>query len=106
MEFLYVLKIARLDLLRSGPTEEEATVLSQHAAYVDRLAREGVVELAGRTQNADESTFGLVIFRAESEDAAGAIMDQDPAVAHGVMNGTLYPYKISFRGVAPGGNVG
>ena len=56
-----------------------------------------MVELAGRTQNADETAFGLVVFRAESETAARQIMLEDPAVKHGVMTASLYPYRVAFR---------
>ena len=97
MEFIYILKPTRLAMLTDSPTDEESSVLSRHAAYVEGLARRGVVELAGRTRTADESTFGLVIFRAESEKAARHIMLEDPAVRHGVMTATLFPYRIAFR---------
>jgi len=79
-EFIYTVKPTRVAMLSDGPTEKESTILSQHAAYVEGLAKQGVLELAGRTQNADETTFGLVIFRAESQDAAKQIMLEDPAV--------------------------
>jgi len=39
--------------------------------------------LMGRTQNNDESTFGIAIFEAEDESAARKIMEADPAVAGG-----------------------
>lgn len=96
-EFLYILKASRLGMLTGGPTETESAVLSRHAAYIQDLAGRGVVELAGRTQTADESTFGLVIFRAESEEAAHRIMQDDPAVRDGVMTASLFPYRVAFR---------
>jgi len=64
LEFLSILKPTRLGMLTESPTEEEDGVLSGHAAYVEDLAKRGVVEFAGRTRNADETTFGLVVFHA------------------------------------------
>lgn len=52
--------------------------------------------LVGRTQNSDESTFGIAIFEAEDELAARRIMENDPAVAGGVMSARLYPYKVAL----------
>ena len=52
--------------------------------------------LAGRTLNTDERSFGIVIFRADSEEAARRVMDQDPAVRNRVMRAELYPYRIAL----------
>ena len=57
---------------------------------------QGVVILMGRTQNDDETTFGIVIFEAGDETAARAVMENDPAVREGVMAATLYPYRIAL----------
>ena len=94
-QFLYTLKPARLGMVTDGPTAEESEVLTRHAAYLRGLAEEGTVVLFGRTQNADETTFGLVIFEAESEPAARALMGSDPAVKEGLMQPALYPYRIA-----------
>ncbi len=56
----------------------------------------GVVILAGRTLNTDESSFGIVIFQAESEKAARQVVNNDPAVRQRVMRAELYPYRIAL----------
>jgi uncharacterized protein YciI len=101
LEFLYRIRPTRLGMLTDGPTEREAEVVQRHASYVQALADRGVVELAGRTQDANEHSFGLVIFRAEDESAAKRIMNEDPAVAEGVMEAELFPYRVAFRGKRP-----
>ena len=101
-EFLYTVRPTRPTMLVDGPTDEETSILTRHAAYVERLAADGVVELAGRTQNADDTAFGIVIFRADSEAAARRIMLDDPAVKHGVMAAALFPYRVAYRGTRPG----
>ena len=95
-QWLYLLKPTRLGMLTDGPTPEEAETVSRHFAYVQDLTEKGIMILVGRTQNKDESTFGIAIFEAEDESAARKIMEADPAVASGVMRATLYPYKIAL----------
>jgi uncharacterized protein YciI len=94
-QFLYRLEPARADMLKSGPTKEEAAIVEEHFNYLKNLAAKGVVILAGRTLTTDESTFGIVIFRAESEEAAHEIMNNDPAVKNGVMRATLFPFRVA-----------
>ena len=97
-QFVYVLRATRLGMLTEGPTPEERVVVKGHLEYLEGLAQAGVVLLAGRTQTADEKTFGLVVFQAESDDAARRIADSDPAVARGVMRAEVYPYRIAVLG--------
>ena len=95
-QFLYYLKPARPGMVTEGSTPEEAEIVSLHFQYLKDLTEKGVMILMGRTQNNDESTFGIAIFEAEDESAALRIMENDPAVAGGVMKATLYPYKIAL----------
>jgi uncharacterized protein YciI len=97
-EFLYRLQLIRGDLLRTGPTDSEQAVVTEHFAYLQNLNAQGVIILVGRTLTTDENTMGLTIFRAESEDAARQIMNGDPAVKKGLMTATLYPFKVSLQG--------
>ena len=95
-QWLYQLKPARLEMLTDGPTPEEAEIVSRHFAHLQDLTQKGVMILMGRTQNNDESTFGICIFEAEDESVARMIMESDPAVRAGVMRAVLYPYKIAL----------
>lgn len=97
-EFLYKLQLVRRDMLRTGPTEPEQAVVAEHFAYLQGLHAQGAIILVGRTLNKDETTMGLTVFRAESEAAAGEIMNGDPAVRKGVMTATLYPFKVVLQG--------
>lgn len=97
-QFLYRIQISRAAMLSDGPTPEEAEVVAQHAAYLEELAERGALILAGRTQTTDASSFGLVIFRAASEDAARRIVEEDPAVKRGVMRAELFPYRVAVAG--------
>jgi len=97
-EFLYKLQLVRGDMLRTGPSAQEQAVVAEHFAYLQDLNTKGAIILVGRTQTTDENTMGLAIFRAESENEALRIMNDDPAVRKGVMTATLYPFKVVLQG--------
>ncbi len=95
--FVYFLRTKRLEMLTKGPTAEEARILAEHSNYLERLAADGVVMLAGRTMNNDETTVGIAIVNASDEAAARAVMENDPFVKSGLMNATLFPFHIAHR---------
>ena len=95
MQYLYRITPTRLGMVAEGPTDEEAAIMSRHFDYLKSLTDQGTVLLFGRTQNSDATTFGIAIFRAESEVEARSIMDSDPAVKEAVMRAELYPYKVA-----------
>jgi uncharacterized protein YciI len=95
-QFLYVIRPTRPAMLVEGPDARETAVVDAHFAYLRRLVAEGVVLMAGRTVETGERTFGLVVLQAGSEDAARALMRADPAVAGGVMQAELYPYRVAL----------
>ena len=92
--FAYRVHPVRSALLSDGPTPEEIVVLGEHFSYLQGLMVRGVLILAGRTMNTDPSAFGLVVFRAATEEEAREIMQADPAVARGMMGASLFPYRI------------
>ena len=76
-QFLYRIQPIRHDLLTGGSTEFESRIVSEHFSYLKQLTKDGVVILAGRTQNTDYSSFGIVLFNAETIEAAREIMLND-----------------------------
>ena len=96
MQFLYRLEPTRIEMLSAGPSDRESSVLAAHFSYLEQLVAQGKVQLAGRTLNRDERCFGLVIFYADSEQAAAELMDNDPAVREGVMTAELFPFRIAL----------
>jgi uncharacterized protein YciI len=92
--------LIRLHPSRSGfldeSTPEENLIVGEHFEYLQGLARDGIVLLAGRTLNTDPSSFGVVILETQSEKDAQELMDKDPAVHAGVFCAELYPYRIAL----------
>jgi uncharacterized protein YciI len=95
-QFLYRIRPTRVEMFSEGATEEEAKTVSAHFEYLKDLQKRGALILAGRTLNTDESSFGIIIFNAKSEEQARMIMESDPAVVQGVMQAELYPYRVAL----------
>jgi uncharacterized protein YciI len=93
-EYLYLIHPYRHGFF-AEPTPEEETVLEEHFQYLNRAAEEGTVLLAGPCT---DDTFGLVVFRAENDEAANAFMFNDPTVKKNVMVAELHPMRVSIRG--------
>lgn len=93
-QYLYRLTPTRPDMTRVGATPEESAIVGEHFSYFEGLMEEGVLILAGRTQIPD--SFGIMIFNADSDEAAQVIMDNDPAVKKNVMRAELFPYRIAL----------
>lgn len=96
LEYLYKIQPTRPAMLVDGPTERESEIVTQHFDYLNELLAAGTLILAGRTQNTDESSFGIVIFRVASDEEAQKIMEDDPAVQQGVMRAELFPYRVAL----------
>ena len=101
-EYLYRVQPTRPAMLVDGPTPDEAGIMSEHYSYLESLTEVGTVILAGRTLNTDpagenhRTSFGIVIFRADSPELAQAVMENDPAVRQGVMQAVLFPFSVAL----------
>ena len=95
-QYLYRIQPVRPTLLTDGPTAHEAQIVARHFEYLQQQVANGAVLHAGRTLNADASAFGIVILAATTESQALEIMRNDPAVAQGVMQAELFPYRVAL----------
>lgn len=94
--FLYTLRATRLSMLTDGPTPAEEQVLAAHSRYLSALVEQGQALMFGRTANRDERTFGIVVFRAATAQAAEEVMAADPAVRNGIMDAELFPFRLAY----------
>ena len=97
-EFIYVIRPTRPAMLTDRMTAAEADAVAAHLAYLKGLATQGVVRLAGRTQETGARTFGIIVFKAATLEAAQRLVDDDPAVARGVMTAELFPFRVAVGG--------
>ena len=94
--FIYLIRQVRPEALTEGFTESESRAMSDHYEYLRGMTRKGVVLLAGPTLNTDNSNFGLVVLKAETEKEARDIMHNDPSVINRVVRAELYPFRASL----------
>jgi uncharacterized protein len=95
-QYLYRLLPTRTEMVDGDATPEEEAAVSRHFNYLKSLMAQGQLILAGRTQVPGDKTFGIVIFNADDDERAHAIMQNDPAVIAGVMSAELFPYRIAL----------
>ncbi len=74
------------------PADEQSA--EAHYRRLQAAAEAGEVILAGRSQ--DGVGPAIVIFRAESEEAALRFMEEDPFVANGLFRAALHPFRVAL----------
>ena len=75
-------------------TDAEQQVWGVHFERLQRMLAEGTLILAGPTLGAVNT--GICVFEAEDEAAARKIMEDDPAIASGIAQGELRPFRASL----------
>ncbi len=95
--FVYTLQLidtdVAQDLNRMSP--EHQAIVSEHFAYLQQLYEQKILIMAGRTEN-PATGFGICLFKAADEATAQNLMSNDPAIAKGVMQATLHPFRLAF----------
>ena len=96
-QFVYMLRVAPHLHDEAKWSDKDKAATSRHFERLKKATADGKVILAGRTTEALDKTFGLVVFEAADEKAAKAFMEADPAVVAGVMTATLHPYSVALQ---------
>jgi uncharacterized protein YciI len=91
-DYIYLIHPLRHEFFES-PTPMEEAAMEAHLEYLNGATTQGVVLLAGPCL---DETFGVVVFRADSDESARAFMLKDPSVASNVMMAELHPMRISL----------
>ena len=94
-EYIYLIHPVRYEFF-DNPNPQEETVMGAHFEYLKKATTEGMVLLAGPCL---DQTFGVVVLRAESDEAARAFMLNDPSVKYKVMLAELHPMRVSLMAV-------
>ena len=75
-------------------TPEDELIGQEHCDRLSNATEEGVVILAGRSP--DGVGPAVVIFEADSEEAARRFMEEDPFVKHGLFGAELHAFRIAL----------
>ncbi len=93
-EYIYLIHPFR-DGFFTNPIPEEEAAVEEHFQHLKKATEDGIVRLAGLCL---DQTFGLVVFRAENDQAAQAFMFADPSVKANVMMAELHLFRVSLPG--------
>jgi uncharacterized protein YciI len=96
-QFIYVLHLVPRLYADSAWTKEDKAALERHFVRFQEAIKSGGLILAGRTSEPGDKTFGIAIFEAPDEDAARKFMQEDPAVAGGLMTAELHPFSVALQ---------
>ena len=96
-QFIYVLRLVPRLYADSAWTKEDNAALARHFTRFQEATRSGQLILAGRTSEPGDKAFGIAIFEAPDEDAARKFMQEDPAVAGGLMTAELHPFAVALQ---------
>jgi len=96
-QFIYVLHLVPRLYADSAWTKEDKAALERHFVRFQEAIKSGRLILAGRTSEPGDKTFGIAIFEAPDEDAARKFMQEDPAVAGGLMTAELHPFSVALQ---------
>lgn len=95
-EFLYKVTLTKKYYNDKDWTDKDKQTVGEHFQRLQKALEEGKIILAGRTDETNEKTFGIVIFYAKDETEAKEFMLGDPAVKAGIMDATLHPYRVAL----------
>jgi len=96
-QFIYVLHLVPRLYADASWTDEDKKVLQRHFVRFQGAIKTGNLILAGRTSESGDKTFGIAIFEAKDEAAARRFMEEDPAVAVGLMTAELHPFTVALE---------
>jgi uncharacterized protein len=96
-QFIYVLHLVPRLYADSASTKEDKAALERHFVRFQEAIKSGRLILAGRTSEPGDNTFGIAIFEAPDEDAARKFMQEDPAIAGGLMTAELHPFSVALQ---------
>ena len=96
-EFIYVLRLVPRLYADANWTAQDKDALQRHFVRLQDAIKSGQLILAGRTSEPGDKTFGIAIFQAKDEATARKFMEEDPAVAGGLMTAELHPFSVALE---------
>ena len=96
-QFIYVLHLVPRLYADANWTQQDNDALHRHFSRFQDAIKTGQLILAGRTSESGDKTFGIAIFQAKDELAARKFMEEDPAVAGGLMTAELHPFSVALE---------
>jgi len=97
-QFALLMKATGPDFFKKTQEPEGKELVEKHFKKLQALTQQGVILFSGHTLVTDESGFGIIIVRAESQAEAQKIVDDDELVKAGLIRGTVFPFEVVTSG--------
>jgi uncharacterized protein YciI len=97
-QFALLMKATGPDFFKKTQEPEGKELVEKHFKKLQALTQQGVILFSGHTLVTDESGFGIIIVRAESQAEAQKVVDDDELVKAGLIRGTVFPFEVVTSG--------
>lgn len=80
---------------RTQPKEEAEKIQAGHMANIERLYKEGKIDLAGpfdNTNESDDNWRGIFVFNVQSKEEVEQLLQTDPAISSGRLSYIIKPW--------------
>ena len=93
-QFALLMKVTGPEFFKKIQEPEGKQLVDKHFKKLQALTQQGVILFSGHTLVTDESGFGIIVVRADSEAEAQKIVDDDDLVKAGLVRGTVFPFQV------------
>jgi len=97
-QFALLMKATGPEFFKKTQESVGKQLVDKHFKKLQALTQQGVVLFSGHTLVTDESGFGIIVVRADSEAEAQKIIDDDDLVKAGLVRGTVFPFQVVTSG--------
>ena len=97
-QFALLMKATGPEFFKTTQEPEGKQLVDKHFKKLQALTQQGVILFSGHTLVTDESGFGIIVVRANSEAEAQKIIDEDELVKAGLVRGTVFPFQVVTSG--------
>jgi uncharacterized protein YciI len=93
-QFALLLKATGPEFFKKTQEPDGKQMVEKHFKKLQALTQQGVCLFSGHTLVTDESGFGIVVLRVDSEAEAQKIIDDDDLVKAGLVRGKIFPFEV------------
>ncbi len=93
-QFALLMKATGPEFFKKTQEPDGKQLVDKHFKKLQALTQQGICLFSGHTLVTDESGFGIIVVRVDSESAAQKIIDDDDLVKAGLVRGTVFPFQV------------
>jgi uncharacterized protein YciI len=97
-QFALLMKATGPEFFKKTQEPAGMQMVDKHFKKLQALTQQGVCLFSGHTLVTDESGFGIIVVRVDSEAEAQKIIDDDDLVKAGLIRGTVFPFQVVTSG--------